>query len=108
MSERKRWTPPPVTTPEAREDQMIVLAIDLAEQQLREGVASTPVITHYLKLGSEREKLEREKLIAENEALRAKTEQLKSAQRSEETHKELLKAFAKYSGNFDPEEYDDY
>lgn len=108
MSERKRWTPPPVTTPEAREDQMIVLAIDLAEQQLREGVASTPVITHYLKLGTEREKLEREKLRAENEALKAKTEQLMSSQRSEEAYNKVMEAFAKYSGHHIEEVDDDY
>ena len=42
----------PALTPEARENQMISLAVDLAEKQLMEGTASSQVITHYLKLGS--------------------------------------------------------
>lgn len=42
----------PATTPEARENQLIALAVDLAEKQMREGTASAQVITHYLKLGS--------------------------------------------------------
>ena len=61
----------PALTPEARENQLIYLATDLAEKQLREGTASSQVITHYLKLGSTKEKLEREKLAEENNLLRA-------------------------------------
>ena len=53
---------PPATTPEARENQMVSLAIDLAEKQLAEGTASSQVITHYLKLATSREQLEKEKL----------------------------------------------
>ena len=74
----------PALTPEARENQMISLAVDLAEQQLRNGTASSQVITHFLKLGTEKAKLEREKLRQENELLRAKTEMIESTKRSEE------------------------
>ena len=41
--------------PEARENLLVSLAIDLAEKQLREGSASAQVITHYLKLAGRRE-----------------------------------------------------
>ena len=78
----------PAMSPEARENQMIAYAVDLAEKQLREGTASSQVITHYLKLGSSKERLEREKLERENELLRAKAENLQSAQRSEEVYRE--------------------
>lgn len=61
-------------TPESRENQMVYLAVDLAEQQLRDGTASSQVITHFLKLGSTKEKLEKEKLEEENKLLKAKTE----------------------------------
>jgi hypothetical protein len=69
---------PPATTPEARENQLIALAVDLAEKQLSEGTASSQVISHYLKLGSTREQLEKQKLEKENELLKAKTEAIKS------------------------------
>ena len=98
----------PAMAPEARENQMIAYAVDLAEKQLREGTASSQVITHYLKLGSSKERLEREKLERENELLRAKAESLQSAQRSEEVYKEALKAMRTYSGQITDEEEDDY
>lgn len=88
----------PALSPEARENQMISLAVDLAEKQLMEGTASSQVITHYLKLGSVREQLEREKIERENELLRAKVESLQSAQRTEELYENALKAFRRYSG----------
>ena len=98
----------PAMSPEARENQMIAYAVDLAEKQLREGTASSQVITHYLKLGSSKERLEREKLERENELLRAKAENLQSAQRSEEVYREALKAMRTYSGQITDEEEDDY
>ena len=98
----------PAMSPEARENQMIAYAVDLAEKQLREGTASSQVITYYLKLGSSKERLEREKLERENELLRAKAENLQSAQRSEEVYREALKAMRTYSGQITDEEEDDY
>lgn len=100
VSERR----PPALTPEARENEMITYAIDLAEKQLREGTASSAVITHYLKLGSSKEKLEREKLQKENELLRAKTEALQSQRRIEELYADALKAMKLYSGEETDEE----
>ncbi len=88
----------PALTPEARENQMISLAIDLAEKQLMEGTASSQVITHYLKLGSTKEQLEKEKIEKENELLRAKVEVLQSQKRVEELYSEAIKAFRQYNG----------
>lgn len=87
-------------TPEARENQLIALAVDLAEKQLAEGTASPMVITHYIKMGSTKERLEREKLQRENEHLRAKTESLQSARHLEEIYKEAIDAFRGYGGAF--------
>lgn len=89
----------PATTPEARENQLISLATNLAEQQLREGTASSQVITHYLKLGSTKNQLELEKLKRENELLRAKTESIESAKRVEELYSKAIDAIKLYSGN---------
>lgn len=86
----------PAATPQERENQLISLAVDLAEQQLREGTASTAVITHYLKLATTREQLERERLQYEGEMLRAKAEALGSMARSEELYNEALAAFTSY------------
>lgn len=85
-------------TPEARENQLIDLAVDLAEKQLAEGTASPMVIAHYIKMGSTKERLEREKLRRENEHLRAKTESLQSAKHLEEVYQEAIAAFRDYRG----------
>ena len=95
----------PALSPEARENQMIALAVDLAEQQLRDGTASSQVITHYLKLGTTKSELEKEKLEQENKLLRAKTEQIQSMKRSEELMEQALKAFRTYSGQGNDDEY---
>ncbi|MCM1524023.1 MAG: hypothetical protein NC120_06155 [Ruminococcus sp.] len=89
----------PALTPEARESQMISLAMDLAEKQLLDGTASPLVISHYLKLGSTKGDQEIKKLQRENELLRAKTESLESAKRCEELYENALAAIQKYSGN---------
>lgn len=95
----------PATTPEARENQMIALAVDLAEQQLRDGTASSQVISHYLKLGSSREKLEQERIAQENKLLEAKIEAAESEKRVEELYLMALNAMRSYSGQ-DPLEID--
>lgn len=90
---------PPATTPEARENQLISMAVDLAEQQILDGTASAQVITHYLKLGTTRERLEQEKLRKENDLLEARVEALASMARVEELYSDALKAMATYAGN---------
>jgi len=95
----------PALSPEARESQMISLAVDLAERQLQEGTASSQVITHYLKLGSIRERLERERLEEENKLLRAKTEALESSKEIKALYEDALKAMKSYAGHGDPDEY---
>lgn len=89
----------PATTLEARENQLISLAVDLAEKQLSEGTASAQVITHYLKLGSTMERLEKEKLVKENELLNAKTQSLYSAKKIEDLYANALNSMRRYSGN---------
>lgn len=101
----------PAMTPEARENQLIALAVDLAEKQLIEGTASSQVITHYLKLGTTKEKIEREILEKQKELIVAKTENLQSAKRIEELYSNALKAMQNYSGQLssvEDDEDDDY
>ena len=77
---------------------MISLAVDLAEKQLLEGTASSQVITHYLKLGSSREKLEKERLEEENNLLRAKVRAIDSTDEIKDLDKDAINAFRIYSG----------
>lgn len=94
----------PALSPEARENQMIALAVDLAEKQLMEGTASAQVITHYLKLGTMKEQLEREKLERENELLKVKSEAIRSAQRVEELYANAIEAMKSYRSTGEDED----
>lgn len=90
---------PPGQTLESRENQLILLATNLAEKQLRDGTASSQVIAHYLKLGSTRERLEQERLRQENELARAKTESIESQKQQEIELQEVMRAFRSYSSS---------
>lgn len=94
----------PAINPEQRENQMIALAVDLAEKQLLEGTASSQVITHYLKLGTVKEKIERDILEKQKELITAKTEALKSQKRVEELYAEALTAMRRYNGQGEQDE----
>ena len=95
-SQRKR---PPATTPEARENQLAALAYDLAEKQLRDGTASSQVISHFLNAVSTRDRLEKELLEKQKELATAKTESYQSSKDIKVLYKEALDAMRTYSGN---------
>lgn len=92
----------PALTPEARENQLISLAVDLAEQQLRDGTASSQVITHYLKLGSTKERIEKEILEKQKELIEAKTQSLHSDKDLKELYANAISAMKSYSGHGEP------
>lgn len=98
----------PAFTPESKEQQMISLAMDAAEEQLRNGTASSQVITHFLKLATAKERLEKEILEKQKELISAKTENLNSQRRVEELYAEAIKAMSRYNGDYDHDEEDDY
>jgi len=107
-TESEKVRRPPATTPEARENQMIALAFDLAEKQLIDGSASSQVITHYLKLATTREQIEKEKLVLEKQLLKARTDTIESAKRVEELYANALDAMRGYQGTtVEDEEFDD-
>lgn len=95
----------PALSPEARENQLISLAVDLAEQQLRDGTASSQVITHFLKLGTTRAELEKEKLIIENRKTEAQIKSIESADAMKDMYEKAIKAMRNYAGYGDPDEY---
>ena len=96
-SERKHVRPPAISS-EARQNQMIALAVNLAEQQLMDGTASSQIITHYLKLATAKEQLELEKTKAEVELMKAKAEAIKSAERMEDLYTNAIEAMKSYGG----------
>jgi len=85
-------------TPEGQENRMIALAQNLAEQQLMDGTASSQVITHYLKLGTEKAKLEREMLEKQVELTVAKTKAIESTEKIEQLYSNAIRAMREYSG----------
>jgi len=111
--EPRRTRPIPATTPEGREDQLISAAFDLAEKQILAGNASAQVISHFLKLGSSRERLEQQRLQYENELTEAKIEMMKSQANMEKLYENALTAMTAYKGeteshlDHDMDEYDD-
>lgn len=96
--QQRRVTKRPARTPEERENQLISIAMDLAERRILDGSASSQEITHFLKLGTQRNALELEKLARENDLLAAKAEQIKSAKKTEELYDSALQALRSYKG----------
>ena len=99
LGSSKQRSFPQAITPDERENQLISLAVDLAEQQLRDGTASSQVIAHFLKLGSTKERLERDMMEEQKKLLQAKTEAMASSKRVEELYEEAINAMKHYSGH---------
>lgn len=97
----------PALTPEARENQMISYAMDLVEQRLLNGTASSQETTHFLKLATTKAQLEKEKLRNETQLIAAKREAVESQKELKELYSGALKAMRNYSGNGDPDDYTD-
>lgn len=106
--------PRPALTPEARENQLISLAIDLVEQRLLDGTASSQETTHFLKLATSKAKLERERFELENELIKAKTKNLRDQADMKALYEEAIAAMRRYGGHSsdydyeDDDEYDEY
>ena len=92
----EEFSPRPVLTSEAREKRLIALSYDLVEKRLLEGTATSQETTHFLKLGSKKEKRE-EKLVAKQlELLDAKIEALKGQKDMQKLYEEAIAAFKSY------------
>lgn len=104
---RNRLNEPPALTPEAQEQQNIALAVNCARQKLADGTASPQIIVHYLRLATEKEKLEREILELQKELIAAKTEAYQASKDVKELYEQAIKSMQIYSGNGEPEDYED-
>lgn len=88
----------PALSPEAEENQIISMAMDLAKKQIMEGTASSQVITHFLKLGSTKERIEKEILEKQKDLIEAKTKAYQASDEIKQMYTEALKAMRTYSG----------
>lgn len=93
----------PPTTPQEQENRLIQLSMLRAQQQIMDGTASSQVLTQFLKLGSSRERLEKEKLEYERKLLEAKAQSIKDEKEIAEMHQNVIDSFKRYSGNFNDE-----
>lgn len=98
-SDRQIRRIPAATTPEGRENQLIAMAYDLAEERIRNGTASAQEITHFLKMGSLKERMERDILVEQKRLISAKAESLDASKRIEEYYTKAIDAMRRYSGH---------
>ena len=98
MAEKSKRKSPPARTPAARENQLIALAVDEAERQLRAGTASSQIVTHYLKLGTRKYQSECAVLEKKEELLTAQADAYKSAANVEKLYSEAMTMMKKYRG----------
>ena len=91
----------PALTPEARENQLIAEAIDLVEQRILNGTASSQETTHFLRLGSTKAQYEKEVLKMQRDLMQAKIDNIKSYEKNEEFQRQVIEMFKKYSGEED-------
>ena len=94
----------PAITSEAREQQLIAKAERLAEKKLEDGTASPQIIVHYLRLGTTRERIEKEILERQKELITAKTEALQAAAKIDSLYEEAMKMFKRYNGGDESDE----
>lgn len=87
----------PATNPEAREQQLVNLAVSLAEKQLMDGTASPSVIGHFLKIASRREVLEREILEKQSKLIEAKAQTINKDREAEDLAKAAIEAMKNYN-----------
>lgn len=87
------------------ENQCVALALDLVRQRLIDGTASSQETTHFLKMASRESQLKLEMMELEKQLVAAKTDKIKSEERSEQMYQDAINAMRNYSGNGDPNEY---
>lgn len=95
-------------SPEARENQLINLAYEEAEERIRNGTATSQLLTFFLKLGTMREQMEMERLRSDLRVAEAKIRQMDSQNNLEEMFTKAINAMKRYGGEDEGDEYDDY
>lgn len=97
----------PARSVEGREQQMMALAMDLAEKKLRDGTASNQLICHFLKQATVMTELEKEKIAAEVELRKAQVKSINEQKSMEEAYNKAIEALKSYQGIQNEDDYDD-
>ncbi len=103
-----RSKPLPARTGEGRMNQLVDLAVELAEQRLRDGSASSQIIVTLLNYGTAKFKLEMEKLKSELELSDAKIKHMQMQETSQQAFEEAMEAFKSYKGDYSYDDYGEY
>lgn len=101
----------PAKTPEERESVLVSKSLNLIEKQIDDGTISSTVLSIYARAGTERDRLEKERLRSENDVLVKKLETMEAAVDVKNLMEDALSAFRGYSGasaRDDDEDDDDY
>lgn len=99
---------PQALTLRDREDELIDKATLEAERRIVSGKASDSLLIHYLKLGTTKNELEKQKLEAEVRLAESKTEAIEQSKKIEELYADAIKAMRTYTGQgYSEENYDE-
>lgn len=88
-------------TPESRENRLCSMALDEAERQMAEGRASPLIIAHFLRIGSQRAMLEREKLRNETALIEAKKNAIEAEEKEDVLYQDVIEAMKRYTRSSD-------
>lgn len=88
----------PARSPEARENQLINKAVNLAEKKLDDGTASSQIIALLLSLGTQKTRLEIEKLRSDLRVADARIKAMEAQETSKDLYEKAIQAFRSYSG----------
>lgn len=98
----------PARTEKGKENQLINLAMKLAEKKLRDGTASSQIITHFLHLATAKAELEAEKLRTDVALSNAKIHKIESDEDIRELYESAINAIKGYQGEFNDEDEEYY
>ena len=96
--QEKKYPLPPALTDEALENKLIMKAYEVAWQRLNDGSASAQEVVHFLRLGSTKEREDRDFLNKRKELLEAKTKAINDSKNMEELYSKAIEAMRNYSG----------
>lgn len=97
----------PAKTVEGRENQLINLAVNLAEEKLKNGTASSQIICTLLNLATTKARLELEKIRSDVQVAEARVKQIQDQETSKDLYAQALQAFRSYQGASMEEDYED-
>lgn len=96
VSEPSRNVRRKALSPDARENQLIALAMDTAEERMLNGTASSQEIVHFLRLGSSLARLQKEEIKERIELDKSKVKAIESADEYKKLYEEAIQAMKSY------------